>query len=284
MNKAYEEITNKIIEQLKNGCVPWEQPWFGQSQAISYATGKAYSLLNSLMLGGIGGEYLTWNQIQQHQAHLRKGSKGHRVFFWNTFDKVELNNDGERITKKIPYLKTYTVFNVNDCEGLQPRWLKIPTGISTQTPIKQVEEKIQTYLNREKIELKHNNTNESYYSKKYDYINVPPINNFKSSEDYYSTLTHEVIHSTGHAKRLNRLNPNGAPVPFGSKEYRREELVAEMGAAFLLNKFNIETQHSLEQNAAYIKGWLDALSDDMSLIAIAAGRAEKAVQFVLAEE
>ena len=76
MNKAYEEITNKIIEQLKNGCVPWEQPWFGQSQAISYATGKAYSLLNSLMLGGIGGEYLTWNQIQQHQAHLRKGSKG----------------------------------------------------------------------------------------------------------------------------------------------------------------------------------------------------------------
>ena len=278
MNKAYEEITNKIIEQLKNGCVPWEQPWFGQSQAISYATGKAYSFLNQLILGFTGGEYLTWNQIQQHKSFLRKGSKGHRVFFWSTFDKVELTADGERITKKIPYLKTFTVFSVNDCDGLQPRWGKI------QEPIQHVEDAIQMYLDREKIELKHHNTKETYYSPKYDYINIPPINNFISSEDYYSALTHEVIHSTGHSKRLNRLNPNGVSAPFDPNDYSREELVAEIGAAFLLNKFNIETKHSLEQNAAYINGWLNALENDMSLFAIAAGRAEKAVKFVLAEE
>lgn len=278
-NKVYQEITDKIIEQLKNSYIPWEQPWFGASGSISYATGRSYSILNTLVLGGEAGEFLTWHQIQQHNGRLRKGSKGRRVFFWSTFDKAETNDKGETVIKQIPYLKTYTVFRVDDCDGIKPRWQPKPST-TTNTPIKQAEETVGNYLSREKIELK-NIRNEAYYSVKYDYINVPVINNFKSSEDYYSTLLHEIVHSTGNKKRLARFKANDTSSPFGSPDYSREELVAEMGSSFLLNHLGISNTRTLEQNAAYIQSWLKALSNDTSLIVIAATRAEKAVQFIL---
>ena len=277
----YKAITDKIIEQLKKGCVPWEQPWFGSCGAISYATGRQYSFLNKLMLHGESGEFLTWHQIQQHNGRLRKGSKGRRVFFWSTFDKAETNDKGETVIKQIPYLKTYTVFRVDDCDGIKPRWQPKPST-TTNTPIKQVEETVRQYLSRENIELK-NIRDDAYYSVKYDYINVPVINNFKSSEDYYSTLLHEIVHSTGNQKRLARFKPNDTSSPFGSPDYSREELVAEMGCSFLLNYLGISNTRTLSQNAAYIQSWLKALSNDISLVAVAAGRAEKAVQYVLGQ-
>ena len=281
MNKAYEEITNKIIEQLKNGCVPWEQPWFGVRGARSYKTNKAYSFLNQMILGGECGHFITWHQINLLGGHLRKGSKGRRVFFWHTFDKAEVNEQGEKIIRKIPYLKTYTVFNTNDCESLPQRWA--PQGIIAKNnkPIESAEKMAKVYLEREKIELKHNNVNESYYSVKYDYINLPPIERFRSSEDYYSTLLHEMTHSTGHRTRLQRFKPNDTSSPFGSPDYSREELVAEMGSSFLLKQVGIESSRSLEQNAAYINNWVNALKNDFSLIAVAASKAEKAVEYIL---
>lgn len=281
-NKVYQEITDKIIEQLRNGTVPWEQPWFGFSGAISYATGRAYSLLNQMVLGGESGEFLTWHQIQQHNGRLRKGSKGRRVFFWSIFDKAEINDNGETVIKQIPYLKTYTVFRVDDCDGVTKRWTP-KNKATTNTPIKQAEETVSNYLNREKIELK-NIRNEAYYSVKDDYINVPLINNFKSSEDYYSTLLHEIIHSTGNQKRLARFKAGDTSSPFGSPNYSREELVAEIGCSFMLNQLGISNTRTFEQNAAYIQSWTRALHNDISLIAVAAGRAERAVEFVLAEK
>lgn len=276
---AYSQITAKIIEQLQNGTVPWEQPWFGSSGAISYATGRPYSLLNRLLLLGESGEFLTWHQIQQHNGHLRKGSKGRRVFFWATFDKAETKDNGETVIKQIPYLKTYTVFRVDDCDGIKPRW-QPKSSTTTNTPIKQAEETVGQYLSRENIELK-NIRNEAFYSVTHDFINIPSLNNFKSSEDYYSTLLHEIVHSTGNKKRLARFKANDTSSPFGSPDYSREELVAEMGSSFLLNHLGISNTRTLEQNAAYIQSWLKALSNDTSLIAIAATRAEKAVQFIL---
>ena len=280
-NKVYEEITNKIIEQLQKGFIPWEQPWFGVNGAVSFATGRAYSLLNQMILGGECGEFLTWHQIQLHQAKLRKGSKGRRVFFWNTFDKIETADNGEKKLRKIPYLRTYTVFKVNDCEGIRPRWQNQTTN-STISPITQAETMVNQYLTREQIDLKHDR-NEAFYSVKHDFINVPAIQNFKSAEDYYSTLTHEMVHSTGHSKRLNRFKSGNTSAPFGSPDYSREELVAEMGASFLLKRLNIDNTQTFQQNAAYIQNWIRALKNDTSLIAIAASKAEKAVQFVLGE-
>lgn len=281
MNKAYEEITNKIIDQLKNGCVPWEQPWFGVRGARSYNTNKAYSFLNQLILGGESGHYITWHQLNMLKGHLRKGSKGKRVFFWSTFDKAEENENGEKVIRKIPYLKTYTVFHVCDCEGLPQRWIpQNPIGKDNK-PVDLAENTIKQYLDREKIELKHQNPNEAYYSVKYDFINIPELHNFKSSEEYYSALFHESVHSTGHRKRLQRFKENDTSSPFGSPDYSREELVAEMGSSFLLKQVGIDNSRTLEQSAAYIQSWIAALKNDYSLIAIAASRAERAVEYIL---
>ena len=282
-NKVYQEITERIIAQLTKGIIPWEQPWFGIGGAISYATGKAYSLLNQMILGGESAEFVTWHQIQMLKGRVHKGSKGRKVYFWNTFDKAEENANGERVIKKIPYLRTYTVFRVDDCEGIETRWQPKQGSTATISPIAQAEDTTNQYLSRESIKLEHKNSGEAYYSPRQDFINVPPINNFKSSEAYYSTLLHEIIHSTGHKKRLGRFKPEERLSPFGSPDYSREELVAEMGASFLLKRLNIDTDKTLQQNSAYIQSWIRALNNDVSLIAIAASRAEKAVQFVLGE-
>lgn len=282
-NKVYQEITERIIAQLTKGIIPWEQPWFGIGGAISYATGKAYSLLNQMILGGESAEFVTWHQIQMLKGRVHKGSKGRKVYFWNTFDKAEENANGERVIKKIPYLRTYTVFRVDDCEGIETRWQPKQGSTATISPIAQAEDTTNQYLSRECIKLEHKNSGEAYYSPRQDFINVPPINNFKSSEAYYSTLLHEIIHSTGHKKRLGRFKPEERLSPFGSPDYSREELVAEMGASFLLKRLNIDTDKTLQQNSAYIQSWIRALNNDVSLIAIAASRAEKAVQFVLGE-
>ena len=281
-NKVYQEITDKIIEQLRNGTVPWEQPWFGSSGAISYATGRAYSLINQMILGGECNEFLTWHQIQQHNGRLRKGSKGHRVFFWSTYDKAEVDDKGETHIKHIPYLKTYTVFRVDDCDGISKRW-QPKTKDNAITPIKQAEDIINQYLSREKIELK-NERNEAFYSVKHDYINMPVINNFRSYEDYASVMLHEICHSSGHPSRLGRFKAGDTSSPFGSPNYSREELVAEIGCSFLLNRLGISNSRTLQQNAAYIKSWIQALHNDISLIAVAAGRAERAVEFILGEK
>lgn len=283
MNKVYQEITDKIIAQLTKGIIPWEQPWFGTSGAISHSTGKAYSLLNQMILSGESGEFVTWHQIQMLRAKLIKGSKARKVYFWNTFDKAEENEKGERIIKKIPYLRTYTVFRVDDCEGIENRWQSKQENTATVSPIAQAEQTANQYLNRESIKLEHKNSGEAYYSPRQDYINVPSINNHRSSEAYYSTLFHEIIHSTGHKKRLGRFKPDEHLSPFGSPDYSREELVAEMGASFLLKRLNIDNDKTLRQNSAYIQSWIRALNNDVSLIAIAASRAEKAVQFVMDE-
>jgi antirestriction protein ArdC len=291
MNKSYEDITNKLVKKIQeSGILPWHQPYFGHSNAVSYVTGKPYSWLNQWLIicqaegqaDGQANEYLTWHQIQQHQAHLRKGCHGYRVYFWNTFEKVEIDNEGNRITKQIPYLKSYTVFSVNDCEGIQPRWQRNRTGITTISPIKHAEELVTQYLTREKINLEHIR-NEAYYSVSRDTINLPSLSNHRSAEDYYATLLHECVHSSGHEKRLHRFKSNDHSSPFGSPNYSREELVAEMGAAFLLNHLNIDNPSTFQQNAAYIQSWIRALQNDVSLIAIAAGKAEKAVQFILGQ-
>jgi antirestriction protein ArdC len=283
-NNVYQEITEKIIAQLSKGIIPWEQPWFGTRGAISHSTGESYSLLNQMILGGESGEFITWHQIQMLKGRIIKGSKGRKVYFWGTIEVGDENEKGERIIKKIPYLRTFTVFRVDDCEGIENRWQSKQGNTATVPPITQAESTTNQYLNREGIKLEHKNSGEAYYSPRQDFINVPTINNFRSSEAYYSTLLHEIIHSTGHKKRLGRFNPDEHLSPFGSPDYSREELVAEIGASFLLKRLNIDNDKTLQQNSAYIQSWIRALNNDVRLIAVAAGRAEKAAQFVLGEK
>ena len=279
MNKAYEEITNQIISQLQQGQIPWTKPWFGAQSVISYATGRPYSILNQMLLGDEAGEYITWHQIQEQGGHLKKGCKGRKIYLWKTIEKTETTRDGEIIKKQVPYLRSFVVFKIADCDGIQPRWQPKASN-STASPIESAENTIHQYLSREKINLIHKKI-ESYYSVKHDHINIPEITYFRSAESYYSVLAHEAIHSTGAETRLSRFRLKDKDDQFGSEKYSREELVAEMGSAFLLHHLGIDSSKTLKQNAAYIQNWLEALKNDTNMVVVAATRAEKAVQYIL---
>lgn len=278
MNKAYANISETILNYIKtNNELPWQKPWHGSQFAISHCTGKRYSFLNQFLLNFEATEFVTWSQVQALKAHIKKGCHGRKVYFWKTFEKAELDKEGNRIIKQIPFLKSYIVFRVDDCEGIERKWTPKNTSGNTNKPIDDAEKLIKQYLDREQIKLDHSNTNESFYSARYDRINVPPLSHFKSSVDYYNCLLHECAHSSGHPKRLNRLKP----AFFGSEPYSREELIAEMASSFLMHQIGIDNIESTKQNAAYIKNWIQVLANDYSLIPIAASKAERAVEFIL---
>lgn len=287
-SNIYSEITESIIKQLENSTIaPWNQPWVS-TRATSFATGKPYSYLNSMLLAS-AGEFITWAGIQAERKkapnaniYLRKGSVGHHIFLWKFINVQDVDEQTQiTTTKQVPILRRYTVFNVADVEGLEPRWQHQTTN-TIINPIKQAEDLARKYLQRERIELRHDNPNEAYYSISKDFINLPQ--NFKSAEQYASVLFHECTHSTGHPSRLKRFQINDYSAPFGSENYSREELVAEMGSAFILRRLGIDTTQTQQQNAAYIKSWIKALRNDTSMVVVAAGKAEKATRYIFGED
>ncbi len=286
----YEEVTNQIISMMEQGQIPWHKPWAGTSAgAISYSTGKPYSLINQILLMK-PGEYITFNQCQKEGGKVKKGSKAKRVYFWKLYEKDALDEDGQPILtadgtpkkEKIPVLKSFQVFHVlDDCEGISPKWTdKLPA--SPAHPIEAAEAALSEYVSREGIRLIADQiSGQAYYSPARDLINIPRIDQYKDSAEYYSTAFHEATHSTGHPSRLHRFEVFSASAAFGSEEYSKEELTAEIGAACILHQMGIASPDSLRNSAAYIQGWLKALRDDKQLIIGAAARAEKAVKLIL---
>jgi antirestriction protein ArdC len=227
-NKVYEIVTDRIIKKLQEGVIPWKQGWLS-NPPINYVTRKPYSGINRLLLSK-GGEYLTFNQIQELKGKIKKGAKAEIVVFYKQYtkDTVETNENGEEIqkTKTFFVLRYYNVFHISDVEG-------IPSKLQTiqHNPIKEAEEVIVGYINRPPIT--HNNPNRAAYYPLDDIINVPAMEHFKKAEDYYATLFHELVHSTGHKKRLGRFGDNIDVHMFGTEAYSKEELIAEIGAAIL---------------------------------------------------
>lgn len=269
----YGVITDRIIEQLENGVIPWEKPWTGtQSGAISGATGKAYSLLNQMLLGK-PGEYFTYNQVLAKGGHVRKYEKAQIVVFWKQVKVIEKDEAGQQIEKIIPMLRYYSVFHADQCEGIT----------AEQRPMKVIahpaaDDIITAYSQRERLDIRHQRGDEAYYSPSRDCVVLPLREQFNSVSEYFSTAFHELTHSTGHSSRLNRLK---ATAHFGNDDYGQEELVAEIGAAALLNYTGIETKQSLRNNVAYIQSWLNALKNDKRLIVQASGAASKAVDMII---
>jgi len=288
MNKLYEEVTNQIISMMEQGMIPWHKPWTGTSAgAISHSTGKPYSLLNQILLM-VPGEYITWNQCHQEGGTVKKGAKAKHVYFWKLYKKPETDEDGNPVlddegkqkTVNIPVLKSFTVFHINDCEGINAKWAgklpKVPAA-----PIEEAERVLAEYITREKITLENDAISDrAYYAPGIDTIHLPRIDQFTETAEYYSTAFHEATHSTGHPSRLNRFEL-GKVAAFGSQDYSKEELVAEIGAACILHQMGIETPGSLKNNAAYLQNWLSALKNDKQMIIGAASRAEKAVCMIL---
>lgn len=266
-NKLYEKITNRIIEKMEQGTSIFQMP-FVNGIAKNYVTGKAYRGINAMLLDG--GEYATFKQIKDAGGKVKKGSKAEIVVFWKMIE-VEDEETGE--TVKIPLAKEYKVFKIGDCtEGIEP---KTKSKEYEHEPIEFAEKIIQEFENKPRFT---NLSGRAYYRPSNDVVNVPPMKDFEDINRYYSTFFHELVHSTGSEKRLKRDGIVKLD-SFGSEQYSKEELVAELGAAMLCGITGIENK-TIDQSASYIKSWIKVLKNDYTLIVTASQQAQKAVDYI----
>lgn len=277
----YAIVTNKIIEELKNGIVPWKKPWISKEGAVKHLTGESYSLLNQFLLG-CSGEWLSYAQAEKEGGKVRKGEKGRIVVFWKWIEKKtdKVDENGDPVVERIPFLRYNTVFEVSQCEGIK-RKHEVKTNKNI-APNEKADGIFTNYTEREGI-VTYNNGEKAFYRPSNDSITVPAIERFMNVAEYYSTLFHEAVHSTGAKNRLARDGVVGMSF-FGDEEYSKEELIAEIGASMLVNISGLETESSTKNNVAYIQSWLKALENDKRLIVTASSKAEKAVKFILGEE
>ena len=276
---VYELVTNRIIEQLENNIIPWEKPWSGTIDgAFNRVSKKPYSILNQMLLK-YNGEYATFKQWQELGGHIRKAEKSEIIVFWKMYPIKEKQDDGTEIIKTIPLLKYINVFHISQVDGVEPLKQKVTHDIE---PIDKAEKILNDYWNRENITIEHVKGDKAFYSPMFDKIQLPLFEQFKQSEEYYSTAFHESIHSTMKTSRCNRQEDRkGKVVSFGSEEHSKEELVAEVGSAQLMNIVGIETTKSFRNSTAYIQSWLKVLRNDNKFIVSASSKAEKAVNYIL---
>lgn len=275
----YEMVTSRIIDQLEAGKIPWNRPWTGVREgAFNRVTKRPYSLINQLLLRHTG-EYASLKQWNERGGKVKKGEKSEVVVFWKMVKTTEKDAEGKDREKIIPMLRYYNVFHISQVEGVEP--LPEEELILDFEPSEKAENTLYQYIEREGIALDIKKSNRAYYTPATDTIVLPLREQFDRESEFYSTAFHECIHSTGAKKRLDRLGGDKKVAAFGSDDYSREELVAEMGASTLLNMLHIETPESFKNNVAYIQSWLRALKEDKKMIVWASGRAEKAVKFLL---
>lgn len=286
MRDVYQEVTDKIIQTMEEGTVPWRNPVMGMDRIAnprSLATGKPYRGINVFLLamqamrsGYRSGYWLTFRQAAQMGGHVKKGESSSLVIFWKLLEKKDAET-GEK--KKLPVLRHFNVFNLDQINGID---LKAEDDMPDRifNPIDAAEQVIEGYNNGPVTT--HDGGHRAFYRPATDTIHLPKQDRFESDEEYYCTRFHEMIHSTGHSKRLDR-KLDTAPKPFGSPDYSREELLAEMGAAFLSAHAGIAPV-TLKNSTAYIRGWLKVLKNDKRLLIHAAGGGQRASDLILGQK
>lgn len=198
---VYEMVTERIIEQLENGVIPWEKPWTGlNGGAFNRVSRKSYSLLNQMLLKH-DGEYATFRQWQDLGGHVRRGEKSEIVVFWKIQPVEEEMEDGTKCIKQIPLLRYFNVFHISQVDGVDPLQA---TGLKENEPIEKAESILHGYWDREHITVENMAGNKAYYSPTCDLIHLPLFEQFKSANEYYSTAFHESVHSTMKESRCNR--------------------------------------------------------------------------------
>jgi antirestriction protein ArdC len=283
---VYQEVTDTIIHALETqATVPWRHPILGHTSASgggcpkNLNTGKDYRGVNIFTLavtawtqGFASAYWLTFKQAKDRGAHVRKGSKSTPVVFWKQTVTHDRQTGEEKV---IPVLKFYRVFNAEQCEGLAyPDQVPMPPA-GDFVPIEAAEQIVSGYEDGPKVE---HVGSRACYLPQADTVQIAVPDRFESREAYYATLFHELAHSTGHSRRLDRgLDTQLAP--FGSPDYSKEELVAEMGAAFLCAVTGIAPA-TLENSTAYIQGWLSKLRGDKKLVVTAAGAAQRSADWI----
>ena len=282
MASVYDVITDAIVEKLNAGVVPWRKTWASAGAARNLISGRPYRGINCFILSCsqfASPFFLTFKQAQECGGYVRKGEHGLPCVFYTQWD-IEDKHTGEE--KRIPLLRYYTVFNSEQCEGIQhTRLTELSANLPARefNPIVEAESIVEGMQNPPVIEHKEPR---AYYQPLNDRVNMPAKSLFESSEAYYETLFHELGHSTGHSSRLNRKAVSETAF-FGSSDYGQEELVAEMASAFLCGHCGIE-QVVLDNSVAYIGAWLKTIKQDAKLVVIAAAQAQKAADYILGEK
>lgn len=280
---VYEIVTKKVIEQLEKGVIPWHKPWKGSSLPRNLITGKPYRGINMFLLWQDqypSRYWLTFNQIKNLGGHVKKGEKSSLVVFFKMLEN--LNQDDPE--KKLFVLRYYNVFNASQAEGLKHKRLTEEAENIDSIEFNAIEECEAVWAGYESVPRLTHDVQKAFYSPSDDYINMPAKTSFDSEEFYYSILFHEAIHSTGHTKRLGRSGITDIAA-FGSHEYSKEELIAEMGAAMLCAHTGIDSI-TIDNSASYINSWLTNIkqSKNFRLVVDAAAAAQKAVDMILGNQ
>src|SRR5712671_1579904 len=281
----YTRITNQIISHLEKGVRPWVRPWNAEHAGGRITrplrhNGKPYTGINVLSLWAsalaqnfAAPIWMTFKQAKELDAHILKGEKGSLVVFADGIMRKETDEKtGDEIEREIPFLKGYIVFNVEQIEGLPEIFhAKIAPA---RGPVARIEH-AENFFGCMGATIRHGG-DRAYYAQELDYVQMPPFEAFRDAESYYSTLAHELTHWTKHPQRLDR---DFGRKSWGDEEYSREELVAELGSAFLCADLELE-QEAREENAAYIATWLEVLKNDNRAIFAAAAKAQRAADYL----
>lgn len=286
-NDVCRMVTERVIKEMEKGIIPWEKPWFateGLTGAFNRVTKRPYSLLNQMLLGE-PGEYATMKQWNNLGGKIRKGEHPKMVVFWKAYYKeVEVKNDDagtvEKKSKPFFVLRYYNVFHISQVDGVKPLDIESEEEKRDLKPIDKAEHIMKSYVANAGLKLTRGRSDRAYYSPMLDKVVLPALKQFRTKEDFYDTAFHEMTHSTGHVTRLNRFENNECAA-FGTETYSKEELIAEIGGAALANIAGTATEKTERNNTAYIQGWLRKLKDDVKFIVTAAGKAEKAVDYIL---
>lgn len=281
---VYTRVTDKIVAELEKGVRPWIKPWSAEHAAGRITrplrhNGETYSGINILMLWASAMEqdftapiWMTFRQAKELNANVRKGEKGSLVVYANTLTRTEEADNGEEVERQIPFMKGYTVFNVEQIDGLPDHYYSKP---APRMDGPQRIDHAESYFTGLKADIRHGG-NRAYYSVSTDHVQMPYFESFRDAESYYATLAHEMTHWTRHQTRLDR---SFGRKTWGDEGYAREELVAELGSAFLCADLDL-TPEVRDDHAAYIGSWLEVLKNDKRAIFSAAAHAQRAVDFL----
>ncbi len=275
----YESVTTTILEALDRGVVPWRKPWDASaSLPVNAVSNRAYRGVNVFLLSVIpytDHRWLTFKQVQEKLGNVRPGERSTMVVFWKRWEPAKEEDQEEATKPHAPLLRYFNVFNVEQCEGLGLPELYIPERLADHQRIALAEQLVGSM--REPPTIREGGQT-AWYRPSVDTVQIPPLKAFQSADAYYATLFHELGHATGHEKRLNRSGVTG-DIQFGSGEYSKEELVAELTSAFCCATVSLDNS-LLADSASYIQGWLSVLKADQKAVVIAAAQAQRAADYI----
>ena len=280
----YQQITDKIINQLEKGVAPWQQPWssIGGGMPVNVVSRRQYRGVNTLLLWAAAGEHNyqsnlwgTYRQWDTLGGHVNRGERSTKIIFWNVTSKATVDEQSgkEKIEKRF-FCREYSVFNLDQCGGDSLDRFRVARPTGGFVDVGPAEDAIAATG----AEIRHGG-NRAFFDTKGDFVQLPIKEAFATPASYYSTALHELNHWSGHESRLNRINKLAR---FGDGSYAAEELIAELGAAFLTASLGIPNERTLDNSTAYLANWLAVLRSDNRAIFTAATAASAAADFILA--